>query len=382
MTYTIVQQYPHAIFKDKQGPFITLYQTTHRTSPDNKQDSLRFKNLVNQVEKSLKEQGFKNEVLKICEPLHHILEDKEFWINSYDGICVLVNPHQCIVYKLDIPVQELAIVADSFHIKPLIRIFQGAQTYLILGLSKHEFHLYQADKHKILPIEFEEHVITKSKDLLGDIYSDISLTHGSYGGTKGAAIFHGFEDKQAEIDKDTEKFFSYVDQFVIKNYSQVLKVPLVLVAVNEHHSHFQKISKNSYLLEDGIRQSMESLDVDALRKKAWTLVNPMFTQKVKKEIEKFNYAKSNGTGSDDLETVIGAALENRIATIMIEEEMMIYGEIDPVNHQFKLSQPQNGMYNDILDDLAEMVLLSKGEVFVLTQKDMPTQSGVAATFRF
>jgi hypothetical protein len=40
-------------------------------------------------------------------------------------------------YKLHRTVRELAIVADTFHIKPLIRIFPSADRYHVLGLNRH-----------------------------------------------------------------------------------------------------------------------------------------------------------------------------------------------------------------------------------------------------
>jgi len=39
------------------------------------------------------------------------------------------------VYRLQRPVPELAIVADSFHTKPLLRILQSADRYQVLALT-------------------------------------------------------------------------------------------------------------------------------------------------------------------------------------------------------------------------------------------------------
>jgi hypothetical protein len=38
--------------------------------------------------------------------------------------------------------------------------------------------------------------------------------------------------------------------------------------------------------------------------------------------------------------------------------------------------------DDLLDDLGEQVLARKGEVLVVPGTDMPTRTGIAATFRF
>jgi hypothetical protein len=43
------------LIKAHEPPCISLYQPTHRTSPDNQQDPIRYKNLVREAERSLRE---------------------------------------------------------------------------------------------------------------------------------------------------------------------------------------------------------------------------------------------------------------------------------------------------------------------------------------
>jgi hypothetical protein len=44
------------------------------------------------------------------------------------------------------PVPELVVVADSFHVKPLMRILQSADRYQVLGLNRREIKLYQGNR--------------------------------------------------------------------------------------------------------------------------------------------------------------------------------------------------------------------------------------------
>ena len=50
MLYEIVNDFPNEILKEKEAPFISLYQPTHRHRPENRQDLIRFKNLVQEIE--------------------------------------------------------------------------------------------------------------------------------------------------------------------------------------------------------------------------------------------------------------------------------------------------------------------------------------------
>ena len=60
MLYEIINEFPHEIIYETEGPFISLYQPTHRYRPENKQDVIRFKNLIQEIENSLKQKYPKN----------------------------------------------------------------------------------------------------------------------------------------------------------------------------------------------------------------------------------------------------------------------------------------------------------------------------------
>lgn len=79
-------------------------------------------------------------------------------------------------------------------------------------------------------------------------------------------MYYGQDGVKQEINKDTEKYFRYVDSFVFENYSKTSKLPLILVSLKEYHSEFKRLSNNPYLLKDGIGKSIESLDLHEIQK--------------------------------------------------------------------------------------------------------------------
>jgi len=380
MNYEIVNDFPNKLIFEKDGPFISLYQPTHRHLPEKKQDPIVFKNLIQQIESSLKQKYPKKEIVSsIMKPLYKIKDDKGLWSKSLDGLAVLANPNKCIVYKLHRPVKELAVAADSPHIKPLIRIFQSADKYQLLGLSRSEFAIYEGNRYGFKEIEMDPETPRTIKEVLGEQFTDSHLTHGSYGGT---AIFHGHGGKKDEIDKDTIRFFRYVDKLVLENYSKHSKLPLILVSLAEHHTIFKEVSRNPYIMEEGIKESFDSLDISQLKEKAWKIIEPIYLEKTKDLVDSFQQAKANSLGSDDLAEAGRAAFENRVKTILIEADKFIPGKIQEDTGSLELGDIKNPDYNDVLDDIAELVFKNKGEVVVLPKERMPGESGVAAIFRY
>jgi hypothetical protein len=382
MMYEIVKEFPNDIIFEESEPCISLYQPTHRYSPENKQDPIVFENLIREIENSLKQKYKKDDLNSIMKPFYHLEEEKDFWNNTLDGLAVFANPNKCIVYKLSRLVQELIVVADSFHIKPLIRIFQSLDKYHLLGLNSNDFTLYEGNRYGFEEIKMDPETHRTIDEVLGEQHTDSYLTHGSYGGAGETAMYHGHGGKKDEIEKDIEKFFRYVDRFVLENYSKPSKLPLILVSLKEHHNIFKKISHNSYLIEEGIKGSYDSFEMEQLTEKAWEIIEPIYLEKTQNLVNSFENAKANSLGSDELAQITSAAFDNRVETILIEADKIIPGKIDDNTGKIELGKIKDPDFDDVLDDLAELVLKRRGKVAVLPKERMPSDTGVAAIYRY
>jgi hypothetical protein len=382
MFYEIVHHFPADMIFKEDGPLISLYQPTHRSFPDNKQDPIVFKNLLRVIENSLEQLPTFDMIDTIMKPFYELKEDKNFWNHTSDGIAVFASVDKCIVYNLYHPVKELGVVANSFHTKPLIKAFQSTENYHLLGLNRENFTLYQGNRYGFEEIAIDPDAPRTMKEVLGEQLSDPYLSHASYGGTGGNAMYHGHGDVKDEINKDTEKYFRYVDSFVLENYSKASKLPLILVSLTEHISEFKKISNNPYLLEEGINKSIESMNLVEIQKKAREIIEAISMKETEKMVEAYANAEAESLGSSDLVQVVKAAYESRVKTILMEEDKIVPGKIDNNTGKIKLGDIDDPNYDDILDDLAELVLLSGGDVFVLSKNLMPSTTGIAAIFRY
>ena len=382
MLYEIVNNFPKDMIFKEDGPLISIYQPTHRSSPDNKQDPIVFKNLLRVIENSLAQLPNGDAFKSIMKPLHEMKDNPDFWMHTLDGIAVFASVNRCIVYNLQTPVKEFAVVADRFLINPLIKAFQSTEDYQLLGLSRENFSLYQGNRNGFEEIIIQPDTPRTMKEVLGSELSGLYLSHGSYGGTGGPAMYHGHGDVKQEIDKDTEKYFRYVDAFVFENYSKESKLPLIMVSLKEYHSEFIRRSNNPYLLEEGIDKSIESMDPDEMLERVRTIIEAINLEKVQKVTESFAKAEAESLGSSDLTQVTKAAFESRVETIFVEEDRIIPGTIDHETGKVELGDihdPDNG---NVLDDLAEWVLSGGGAVIVLEKDEMPSDTGVAAIYRY
>jgi len=330
----------------------------------------------------LKKKNEPNLIDSIMEPFYKLEEDRNFWNNTLDGIAVLANENKCIIYNLQVPVKEFAVVNNSFHIKPLIQAFQHVESYQLLGLSHNNFSLYQGNKYGFSEIEIDSDISRTLGEVLGKQTTEPSLNHGAFGGAGRATVYHGQGDKKEEDDKDTEKYFRYVDHYVYDNFSKVSKLPLILVSLKEYHTQFKNLSNNQYLIEEGIDYSYDSLEMEQLMSKVLEIIEPLNLEKTKTIIEAYKNAEAESMGSSELVQVSKAAYESKVKTILIEENRIISGNIDYNTGKIKSGNIDNPEFGDILNDLAGLVLNKGGNVFIISKDQIPDTTGVAAIYRY
>lgn len=380
---TLTNDYPTDLAGEWAPPCLSLYQPTHRHHPDNRQDPIRFKNLVKRLEDSLRRAYPEETITPLLEPLRALGENREFWNHALDGLAVLEAPGQFRVYRLQRPVPELAVAADSFHTKPLLRILQSADRYQVLGLNRREVRLFEGNRDTLDEIDPAPGVPRTITEALGEELTEPHLTVSTYGsGPAGPAMHHGQGGRKDEVDLDAERFFRAVDRAVLEHHSRPSGLPLLLAALPEHHHLFHRVSRNPFLLAEGIDIHPDAAPADELRERAWRAVEPHFLARLAGLVEAFKVARSRGLGTDDPAAAAAAAVTGRIDTLLIDADRQVPGRIDPASGtvEFKpLAQPQ---VDDLLDDLGEWVLKTGGRVVVVPAARMPTGTGVAAIYRY
>jgi len=367
-----------------QSPCLSLYQPTHRHRPDNQQDPIRFRNLVKELEASLRQEYSADEARLLLEPFETLANDHAFWLHTMDGLAVLGGPSLFRVFRFQRKVAELAVVADSFHIKPLQRFLQSIGRYQVLGLSLNKIQLFEGNRDALDEIDPAQDVPRTMAEALGDKLSEPHQVVASHGGVgQGSTpMRHGHGGKKDEHEMDAERFFRAVDRAVLEHHSRPSGLPLILATLPEHQHLFHRVSHNPFLIAEGLPINPDTLSLDALRELAWKAVEPQYQSRLAVLADEFAGAKSNGLGSDDLAEVAHAAAAGRVATLLIESNRQVAGRIDGATGQVEFADLSHPQVDDLLDDLGELVGKMGGKVLVIPTERMPGSTGLAATYRY
>jgi hypothetical protein len=112
------------------------------------------------------------------------------------------------------------------------------------------------------------------------------------------------------------------------------------------------------------------------------IIEPGYRRQIDRVLEEFGRARATQQGSEDVNEVAQAAAFARVGTLLVDADKHIGGRIDPTNGRVEfgdLSQPD---FDDLLDDIAERVMKTGGQVLVMPAQQMPSDTGVAAIYRF
>jgi hypothetical protein len=381
LTKELIQE----LLSTEQNPCFSLYMPTHRTHPENQQDPIRYRNLVRQMEESLLQKYSAAEVKEYLEPFYKLGNDAEAWNHTLDGLAVFSATGLFKVVGLRQTVDELAIVADSFHTKPLRKYLQSVDRYHVLGLTLHGIRLFEGNRHSLEEVELTDETPKTITEALGDELTDKHLSVGSYGGVGGEStnMYHGHGGYKEEAEKDAERFFRVISDVIYEKYSKPTGWPLILAALSEHHSLFHKVSKNPFLLAEGIATDPASVSTDKLIGMAWKIMEPAYLQKLDSLAERFGQANANGKGSDDYKEIAVAAVEGKVETLIVEEDRIIAARItNLVTGNTQKKDMMNPKVDDLLDDMGELVTKMGGQVMILPAVKMPSNTGLAAIYRY
>jgi hypothetical protein len=367
-----------------EPPCLSLYQPTHRHHPENQQDPIRYGNLLKELEASLGQAYPAREAEPLLRPFRALATDRAFWRHTHDGLAVLGAPGVFRVFRLQRPVPELAVVADSFHTKPLIRILQSADRFQVLAVNRQSIRLFEGNRDALDEIEPAEGVPRTITDALGDELTEPHLTVASYGG-KGAAsgtMVHGHGGKAAEVDSDAERFFRAVDRAITERHSQPTGLPLILAALPEHHPTFRAVSHNPMLVDGGIDVHPDALTLDELRERAWRVVEPRYRARIEALVDEFGAARARDLGDDDLGRVAAAILAGRVRTLLVEADRVVPGRVDEASAAIEPADLSHPAVDDVLDDLIALGVRTGARIVVVPPERMPTATGVAAIYRY
>ncbi|HUG52656.1 MAG TPA: hypothetical protein VMR21_03615 [Vicinamibacteria bacterium] len=362
---------PHA------RPCLSLFMPTHRHRPGTEQDPIRFRNALKRAEGLLADRLAPAELRALLDPVT-ALSASEFWRHQRDGLAVFRSPDLAEHYRLPMALPELVVVADSFHVKPLLRFLQANRRYYVLALSQNRVTLYEGTPEAVSPVDAPG-VPASLEEFLGE-KPEAFLNLRTAG--PGAALFHGHGAAEASRKEDLARFFRAVDRALWPTLREE-RAPLVLTGVGYHFPIYQEVSRYAPLLEQGVEGNVDASPPEEIHARVWPVVREAFRAREEEALEAHARAASRGLASTDLDLIGRMAVHGRVRQLLLAEGAHVWGALDPDSGAIaRRPGQQDSRDDDVLDDLAEAVLARGGEVLMLAPERLPGGGPAAAVLRW
>jgi Bacterial archaeo-eukaryotic release factor family 7 len=374
-----------SLVEARPGPFVTISLPTRRAGADTRQNPIRFKKLLRDAEERLALTVRAPEAQHILEPARKLLEDTPFWQHQSDGLAVFISPKLFRYYHLPLKPEELVVVGDRFHIKPILRLLTGDCRFHILALSQNQVRLLEGTPYSAHEMELKGIPGSLAEALKYDQpekqvqFRTMPRSSGRAG--RGGTIFYG-QGAGVEIAKDRIlRYFHQVDDGLCKQIKDQ-RVPLVFAGVEYLFPIYKEVNTYPTLVSEAIVGNPEEWGPDELHKRAWAIVQPFFQQKEREAAAYYRQVVGTARASHNLSQVAPAAYQGRVEVLFVPLGVQRWGTFAPeVNAIHEYDDPQPGS-EDMLDFAASHTLLHGGTVYAVDPQYMPNGSSIAAVFRY
>jgi hypothetical protein len=312
------------------SPCISLYLPTHRGWSE--QDPIRWRSLLRDTEEQLTERGMRSApVREFLQPMREQAGDPGFWRNQSDGLAFFHAPALTRSFRLPMPFDDLAVVGDGFHLKPLLPLLSEDGRYYVLAISRHRVRL-----------------------LLGTRFSvqDIDL--------KGMPQSPEFDDLKTELLFYFRRIDRAIGELLRKEHT-----PLVLASVETFWPVYRKANTYKHLLEGGLAGNPDHLSAEELHERTWPLILPRFRVTQRKAIVLYAQLAGTGRTSDDLASIVAAAHHGQVECLLAPVDEDRWGTYDAATGAIRINHPAHPGDVELTNLAAMHVLLHGGKVHLI-----------------
>jgi hypothetical protein len=365
------------------GFCVSIYMPTHRMGTTTQQDPIRFKNLMRQAEELLVGGGLRGQDARDLLEQAKKLDNSEFWQYQSDGLAIFISTNVFRHYCLPLDFEELVVVTDRFHFKPLLPLLTGDGKFYILALSQNDVRLLQGTRYSVSEVDLEDVPQSIAEALkYDDPEKQLQFHTGTpqVGGDR-AGMFHG---QGAGNDEQKDRLLRYFRK-VSGGLEELLKnqrSPLVLAGVDYLLPIYKEANNYPYLMDEGITGNPEELKAEELHSPAWEIVQPYFEQAEQDVINRYQELAGTGQTANNIQEVVSAAYYQRIESLFVPVGVQQWGLFNPSTSEIQLHQKHEPGDEDLMDFAAIHTVLNGGTVYAVEPEKLPGDAPLAAVFRY
>jgi len=333
---------------EKNSPCVTISLNTKRTHPDNAQDELNLKNLLNEAEERVINEFGKRPVADLLEKIESVIEEIDVNYNLDSLHLFLSNDTQEIIKSNWETSNRGVHISDTFAIRSLIKSYNRSESYLLMLLSQGGVQLFEA---------INEDVINEVKN---DDFPFSDNKHYNTHADRGSDSKH--------LDDLVREFLNKVDKALVKVHNET-GLKCVVITTEDNFSRLQQVADNPGVYLGCALIDYNNVATHQIVKQSWEIVEKQQKQRRTEAITEMLEAVSQGKVFTDLQEIYQASIDGR-ADLLIVHQDFSQAVIMKDERTFELTDDSSTP--NAIDDISSVIaweVISKGGRVIFTLQD-------------
>ena len=347
---------------EKSKPCVTISMNTHRTHPENIQDSIVLKKLIAETEERLVEEFGKRPILPLLDKLELISEGIDINYNL-DSLHIFLSNETNEIVKSTWPVNEDKVqISDTFAIGSLIKSANRDFEYLILLLSQNGVKLF----------------VALNNSIVGEIENDyFPFTENPHFNTEPNKI-----NDPKSADNMVREYFNKVDKAVIKVYNQT-SLSCLAICTDDNYGRLMQVADKPSIYAGHTSMDFNRQSDHQIATQAWEIMKEQQAKREKTAIDEMKEAVGHDKATTDIFKIYLAVKEGRGDLLIVYND---YSQAVKMTGEstFELVEDasQPGVIEDITNELAREVIMKKGRVVFTDSEEFKSMGDIVLKIRY
>ncbi len=349
-------------------PCLTITLPTHRTSPENRQDPVRLKNLIAQATDRLFHEYPRRQVEPLVRRLEHLALSIEFR-QTLDGLALFVHHDFERAFFLTFPVKERVVVDSTFYTRDLLYALNRSLRYRVLVLSEKPTRLYEGQNDRLEEIK----------------ENGFPMIHKGPGGLLPLPGGFGIR-RSAHRDEHLRQFFRKVDQ-AFKAFQAEDPLPLIVAGVDRYHAFFDQVSEHSGAVIGRLHGNYDKASPHDLSRLIQPILEGHWKRQQEEALERLAQAVAERRFVSTMGEVWRAVHEGRGEWLLVEENFHYPARVvDSGNGLLQLVAADDlaaaRVLDDAVDEVIAVALEKQGRVTFVPDGSLRQHDRVALIVRY
>lgn len=343
-----------------QIPALSILLPTHRTSPDNKQDPILVKNLVDEAKQRLSEEFTKREIEPLFERLDALVNEIDY-PHTLDGLALYIGPDVAKLYNLPFTVPARVVIDKTFATRDLVYGLHRQQSYWVILLSQASTRLIAGSGENLEEVQ--------------DHNFPLQMTG------PGATAPLPFDADTSYLDDRLRRFFQEVDNNLAE-YTED-DIPLIVGGVVRQISFFQEVSRYNSAIASTLTGNFDKISLHELTPQVLPIMQSVRQSQRAEALQTLDAAVSAQKVVSTIGEVWRLAREGRGQLLLVEKNYHIPAILNE-NGDLELVESVGGteVIDDAVDEVIEAVLAKGGRVTIVDDGSLADYQQIALVLRY